>query len=96
MELLTGEAAAPAVVEHKLQGHFRLLGPQGLTGIAMAGIDMALWDVRARACGVPLVTVLGGEPKPIPAYASLHYGLLIHERLDSCHFSRLIPTMKIG
>ncbi len=70
--LLTGEAAAPAVVEHKLQGHFRLLGPQGLTGIAMAGIDMALWDARARACGVPLVTLLGGEPKPIPAYASLH------------------------
>jgi mandelate racemase len=69
---LAGEAADPANVEHKLQRHFRLLGPQGLTGIAMAGIDMALWDARARACGVPLVTLLGGEPKPIPAYASLH------------------------
>jgi mandelate racemase len=70
-ELLKGEVAAPAAIEGKLQRHFRLLGPQGLTGIAMAGIDMALWDARARACGVPLVTLLGGEPKPIPAYASL-------------------------
>ena len=69
--LLRGDAAVPASVERKLQRHFRLLGPQGLTGIAMAGIDMALWDARAKACGVPLVTLLGGEPKPIPAYASL-------------------------
>jgi mandelate racemase len=69
--LLKGDSAAPAGVERKLGRHFRLLGPQGLTGIAMAGIDMALWDARARACGVPLVTLLGGEPKPIPAYASL-------------------------
>jgi mandelate racemase len=69
--LLKGESAAPASVERKLQRHFRLLGIQGLTGIAMAGIDMALWDARARACGLPLATLLGGEPKPVPAYASL-------------------------
>jgi mandelate racemase len=69
--LLIGEAAAPVPVEQKLQQHFRLLGPQGLTAMAMGGIDMALWDARARACGVPLVTLLGGEPRSIPAYASL-------------------------
>ncbi|HEY6235242.1 MAG TPA: enolase C-terminal domain-like protein, partial [Candidatus Elarobacter sp.] len=69
--LLRGDGAAPATVERKLQRHFRLLGPQGLTGIAIAGVDMALWDARAKACGVPLVTLLGGEPKTIPAYASL-------------------------
>jgi mandelate racemase len=39
--------------------------------MAMAGIDLALWDARARACEVPLVTLLGGEPRPVPAYASL-------------------------
>lgn len=70
-QLLKGVAANPATVEAALQRHFRLLGPQGLTGIAMAGIDMALWDAQARAAAVPLVTLLGGEPKPIPAYASL-------------------------
>jgi mandelate racemase len=69
--VLAGDAAVPASVARKLQRHFRLLGPQGLTGIAMAGIDMALWDARAKACGVPLATLLGGEPKPVPAYASL-------------------------
>ncbi len=69
--LLAGEAAVPAALERKLQRHFRLLGPQGLTGIALAGIDMALWDALAKACGVPLVTLLGGRPAPVPAYASL-------------------------
>lgn len=69
--LLAGEPAVPFALERKLQRHFRLLGPQGLTGIALAGIDMALWDARAKACGVPLVTLLGGAPGPVPAYASL-------------------------
>ena len=32
-----------------LYAHFKLLGTQGLTGIAIAGIDMALHDARARA-----------------------------------------------
>lgn len=69
--LLTGAAAVPLAIERTLQRHFRLLGVQGLTGMALAGIDMALWDARARACGLPLVTLLGGEPGPISAYASL-------------------------
>jgi len=69
--LLIGATAAPCAVAQTLQRHFRLLGPQGLTGIALAGIDMALWDARAKACGVPLVTLLGGAPGLIPAYASL-------------------------
>ena len=69
--VLTGESVAPAIVERKLKRHFRLLGPQGLTGAAMAGIDMALWDARAKACNVPLVSLLGGEPGPVAAYASL-------------------------
>jgi mandelate racemase len=70
-ELLAGHSAAPFAVERMLQRQFRLLGPQGLTGIALAAIDMALWDARAQACAVPLVTLLGGELKPIPAYPSL-------------------------
>jgi mandelate racemase len=58
-------------VQSTLERHFRLLGGQGLVAMATAGINMALWDARARAAGLPLVRLLGGEPKPIPAYASL-------------------------
>src|SRR4029078_9914382 len=31
---------------------------------------MAVWDARAQARGVPLVTLLGGAPRAIPAYNS--------------------------
>jgi D-galactarolactone cycloisomerase len=37
--------------------------------MAMSGIDMALWDIRAKAVGQPLYKLLGGSKKPIKAYA---------------------------
>jgi L-alanine-DL-glutamate epimerase-like enolase superfamily enzyme len=39
------------------------------TSLAMSGLDMALWDIRAKAVGWPLYKMLGGRSKPIPAYA---------------------------
>jgi mandelate racemase len=70
-DLIKGETVAPAVIEEKLQGHFRLLGPQGLTGMVMGGIDVAAWDALAKAAGFPLVRLLGGDTARIPAYCSL-------------------------
>jgi mandelate racemase len=67
---LKGEAVAPTALGQGLERRFRLLGPQGLTGIAMGGIDMAAWDALARADGKPLATVLGGKPCTLPAYSS--------------------------
>ena len=65
--LLRGEPLAPVEVERKLSARFRLLGPQGLVGIALAAIDMALWDALARTHGTSLVALLGGVARPIPA-----------------------------
>jgi L-alanine-DL-glutamate epimerase-like enolase superfamily enzyme len=48
------------------------LGSHGLgaaTAIAMSGLDQALWDLRGKAVGWPLYRLLGGAPRPIPAYA---------------------------
>lgn len=49
----------------------RLLGTRGLVGCALAGLDMARWDARARAAGVPLAALLGSSITRVPAYASL-------------------------
>ena len=37
--------------------------------MALSGLDLALWDIRAKAAGWPLYKLLGGASKPIKAYA---------------------------
>lgn len=69
--IVAGKPADPAAIAARLRGHFKLLGPQGLAGIAMAAIDMALWDAQAKAADLPLVAFLGGRARRLPAYASL-------------------------
>lgn len=37
---------------------------------AQTGLDTAVWDWRGKAAGQPVVTLLGGTPGPLRAYAS--------------------------
>jgi mandelate racemase len=71
--LIQGEALAPAAIEQQLAQRFRLLGPQGLVGIALAAIDMALWDALARLHEVPLLQLLGGCERPLRAYGAVGF-----------------------
>src|SRR5262249_54153234 len=71
--LVKGEPLAPSEIEQKLAKRFRLLGSQGLVGMALAGIDMALWDALARMHETSLVRLLGGAEKPTPAYGAVGY-----------------------
>jgi L-alanine-DL-glutamate epimerase-like enolase superfamily enzyme len=45
-------------------------GPQGVAMLALAAIDIALWDIRGKACGLPVARLLGGLRDKVPAYAS--------------------------
>jgi mandelate racemase len=67
---LTGKAIAPFDLMAQMDAKFRLLGWQGLVGMAVSGLDMAFWDALGQAAGLPLATLLGGSPRPIRAYDS--------------------------
>jgi mandelate racemase len=67
---LRGMIVAPLSIMAHWDRRFRLLGWQGLVGMAVSGIDMALWDALGRAADLPVASLLGSAPKPILAYDS--------------------------
>ncbi|MCX7312346.1 MAG: mandelate racemase [Alphaproteobacteria bacterium] len=71
-----GERVAPADLWSRLTERFALIGVQGIVRMAMAGFDIACWDALAVAADTPLVRLLGGEPRRIPAYNSCGLGLM--------------------
>ncbi len=67
---LLGKPVAPFELMKIMDARFRLLGWQGLIGMAVSGLDMAFWDILGRAANKPVVELLGGSPRPIPCYDS--------------------------
>jgi len=71
---LKGKPVAPVLRMREFDRRFRLVGWQGLIGMAVSGLDMALWDAIARTLDQPVVALLGGAPVPLAAYDS--YGII--------------------
>jgi len=91
---LKGEPVAPITIEQKLRKRLALLGVQGLQALALSGIDVACWDVAAKAAGLPLARFLGGVPRPIPAYNSNGLGLIGAERAAAESVELAVPGFK--
>jgi D-arabinonate dehydratase len=49
------------------------IGRKGALVRAISCIDTALWDIKAKAAGMPLYKLLGGHTDELPAYASGGY-----------------------
>lgn len=74
---LAGRAADPEVWTD-CWAHLHEAGGGGITSIALAGVDLALWDLRARRAGLGLPELLGRRHARQPAYGSgvnRHYPL---------------------
>src|SRR5690606_18931096 len=51
-----------------LRREVRNLGYRGVCAMAISAVDNALWDLKARLLGVPLVTLLGAVRDGVPVY----------------------------
>lgn len=74
--LIEGMAVAPAKIGELLGRRYALLGVTGVARMALAAIDIALWDALAVAANMPLATFLGGSLDPIRAYNSDGLGMM--------------------
>ena len=62
------------IIWHELWKRFMDYARYGTIVAALSGVDIALWDLKARILGQPLYKLLGGSRQSeIPCYATGHY-----------------------
>jgi L-alanine-DL-glutamate epimerase-like enolase superfamily enzyme len=64
------DAGAPAEVWRAMGARLRNAGRPGMGFMALAAVDTALWDLKARLSGLPLVDVLPRAHDDVPVYGS--------------------------
>lgn len=69
-EAAKGRPVAPFDAYRRGVGSLHLVGREGISLIAIAGLDMAAWDALAKAADLPLAEYLGGTLGAVPAYNS--------------------------
>jgi len=75
-----GRPADAETLWEPLWTHLHEAGGGGITTIAMAGLDLALWDLTARRAGLPIADLLGRRRDHVRAYGS---GVNLHYPLDA-------------
>lgn len=74
-----GRPAAPGTAWQGLWEHLHEAGGGGITTIALAGLDLALWDAEARAADASVSGLIGRRRDRVRAYGS---GVNLHYTLD--------------
>ena len=75
------DAFSPQSVWEAMVEQTRNLGRPGITSMAIAAVDTALWDLKARMLGLPLCKLLGMAHDRVPVYGSGGFTTYSNERL---------------
>ena len=79
------DAMRVEAIHNKLRDAAISAGPAGVFTMALSAIDVALWDIKGKALGLPLWKLLGGGRDRIPTDASgaLRRGLKLEEAVTA-------------
>jgi L-alanine-DL-glutamate epimerase-like enolase superfamily enzyme len=92
------DALDPQTAWAKMVAQTRNLGRPGITSMAIAAVDVALWDLKARLLGLPLCKLIGMVHNSIPVYGSGGFTAYTIERLQeqlSGWVAKGIPRVKM-
>jgi L-alanine-DL-glutamate epimerase-like enolase superfamily enzyme len=64
------DALSPNAIYMAMWRKIRNLGRPGICSMAISAVDCAVWDLKARLLGIPLVTLLGQVRKGATVYGS--------------------------
>jgi L-alanine-DL-glutamate epimerase-like enolase superfamily enzyme len=64
-EILKGRLITPFELHDAARKSLHFVGYEGMSMIAVSGLDMAAWDALAKAAGMPLCVLLGGSVGPV-------------------------------
>jgi L-alanine-DL-glutamate epimerase-like enolase superfamily enzyme len=75
------DAMSPQAAWNTMVRAIRNLGRPGICSMAIAAVDTALWDLKARLLGLPLCTLLGQVRDAAPVYGSGGFTSYSNDRL---------------
>src|SRR5438874_5100763 len=79
--------ADPTAIEalwHTVLRAFTYVGTRGATTAMLSGIDIALWDIKGQALGVPIYELLGGAVREdIPLYTHFQYARTVEQMVHN-------------
>src|SRR5919201_267229 len=84
-EFLRGQDATQIEATwHKLLRAFTYVGTCGARTAMVSAIDIALWDIKGQALGVPIYELLGGAVREtIPLYTHFQYSPSVEQMVEN-------------
>lgn len=82
-EVLGLDALNTPLAWHRMVGSIRNLGRPGIASMAIAAVDNALWDLKAKLLGLPLAKLLGQSRECVPVYGSGGFTSYDRKRLQA-------------
>jgi L-alanine-DL-glutamate epimerase-like enolase superfamily enzyme len=68
--IVGGDAMAIPAAAARMRAAVRNQGLPGIAACAISAVDVALWDLKAKLCGVAVADLVGATRREVPLYAS--------------------------